>query len=156
MEEIITGRLVLRAFRESDYDDLYEFLSQLREDVFEGYRGITYENGREHLKARLGSEEYCAIALRETGKVIGNVYCGNRDLMRGKRGTSSTGTAGGRVARWKRCVRGVRLPERALAAAAGKGGAAAGSAFPAKHILPQGRGRQSRVEGHMSVRRAAG
>ena len=37
MEEIVTERLVLRPFRESDYDDLYEFLSQLRDDEFEGY-----------------------------------------------------------------------------------------------------------------------
>ena len=79
MEAIITKRLVLRQFREDDYDDLYEFLSQLRDDEFEGYPGITYENGREHLAYRLGSEEFYAVALREGGKVIGNIYCGNRD-----------------------------------------------------------------------------
>ena len=80
MKEIITARLALRAFREADYGDLYEFLSQLRDDEFEGYPGITRESGREHLNARLGSEEYYAMALRETGKVIGNIYCGNRDF----------------------------------------------------------------------------
>lgn len=32
MQEIITERLVLREFRETDYDDLYEFLSQLEDD----------------------------------------------------------------------------------------------------------------------------
>ena len=37
---IETKRLVLRPFEESDYDDLYEFLSQLRDDEFEGYPGI--------------------------------------------------------------------------------------------------------------------
>lgn len=37
MKEIETGRLILRPFRETDYDDLYEFLSQLRDDEFEGY-----------------------------------------------------------------------------------------------------------------------
>ena len=45
MTEIRTNRLILRPFRESDYDDLYEFLSQLRDDEFEGCPGITYENG---------------------------------------------------------------------------------------------------------------
>ncbi len=80
MKEIITARLALRAFRESDYGDLYEFLSQLRDDEFEGYPGITRENGREHLNARLGSEEYYAMTLRETGKVIGNICCGDRDF----------------------------------------------------------------------------
>ena len=44
-----TKRLKLREFKEVDYDDLYEFLSQLENDEFEGYPGITYENGKEHL-----------------------------------------------------------------------------------------------------------
>ena len=77
--EIRTKRLLLRPFREADYDDLYEFLSQLEADEFEGYPGITYENGREHLKYRLESEEFFAVVLQSSGKVIGNIYCGNRD-----------------------------------------------------------------------------
>lgn len=36
MESIETERLILRPFRESDYDDLFEFLYQLRDDEFEG------------------------------------------------------------------------------------------------------------------------
>lgn len=79
MKELITERLTLRQFKEADYDDLYEFLSQLKDDEFEGYPGITYENGKEHLKYRVGSEEFYAIELKESGKVIGNIYCGNRD-----------------------------------------------------------------------------
>ena len=55
MREIQNRRLLLRPFRESDYDDLFEFLSQLEDDEFEGYPGITRENGREHLKYRLRS-----------------------------------------------------------------------------------------------------
>ena len=34
-EEIKTVRLLLRGFRESDYDNLFEFLSQLEDDEFE-------------------------------------------------------------------------------------------------------------------------
>ena len=79
MKEIQTERLLLRPFREADYDDLYEFLSQLKDDEFEGYPGITYENGREHLTYRVGSEDFYAIELKNTGKVIGNIYCGSRD-----------------------------------------------------------------------------
>ena len=79
MKEIQTERLLLRPFRDSDYDDLYEFLSQLKDDEFEGYPGITYENGREHLAYRVGSEDFYAIELKNTGKVIGNIYCGSRD-----------------------------------------------------------------------------
>lgn len=81
MEEILTERLILRPFRESDYNDLYEFLSQLRDDEFEGYPNITYENGREQLRTRLGSDEFYAVELKESEKVIGNVYCGNRDFI---------------------------------------------------------------------------
>lgn len=77
---IETERLLLRKFEESDYDDLYEYLAQLENDEFEGYPGITYENCREHMSYRVGSEEFYAIELKDTGKVIGNIYCGNRDF----------------------------------------------------------------------------
>ena len=79
MRELRTQRLLLRQFTEADYGDLFEFLSQLEDDEFEGYPGITFENGREHLENRLGSEEYYAVALQDSGKVIGNIYCGNRE-----------------------------------------------------------------------------
>ena len=42
---IETKRLLLREFMEADYDVLYEFLSQLENDEFEGYPDISYENG---------------------------------------------------------------------------------------------------------------
>lgn len=80
MREIRTERLILRKFRESDYDDLFEYLAQLKDNEFEGYPDITYENGREHLKYRVGSEEFYAIELKATGKVIGNIYYGKRDF----------------------------------------------------------------------------
>lgn len=77
---IETERLILRDFTEKDYNDLYEFLSQRREDLYEAYPGITYENGREHLQYRVGSDEFLAMELKKTGKVIGNVYFGNRNF----------------------------------------------------------------------------
>ena len=80
MATIETQRLILRSFEEKDYDDLYEFLSQRREAQVEAYPGITYENGREHLKYRLGSADFFALELKQTGKVIGNVYYGARDF----------------------------------------------------------------------------
>ena len=79
MKEIRTKRLLLRPFQESDYDDLFEFLSQLKDDEFEGYPGITYENGRKYLRQRLGSEDFYAVVPADSGKVIGNIYCGDRD-----------------------------------------------------------------------------
>ena len=38
------------------------------------------KTGREHLKYRLGSEEFYAIELTDSGKVIGNIHCGKRDF----------------------------------------------------------------------------
>lgn len=53
MNRINTKRLILRSLVESDYEDLFECLTQLKEDEFEGYPGSTPENGREHLNARM-------------------------------------------------------------------------------------------------------
>lgn len=77
---IETERLILRNFEENDYDDLFEFLSQRKDDEFEAYPDITYDNGRQHLAYRVGNDEFMAIQLKETGKVIGNIYLGNRDF----------------------------------------------------------------------------
>ena len=78
---IHTPRLLLRPFRESDRADLYEFLAQLENDEFEGYPGITPVSCVRHLKTRLDSEEYYAMELKESGKVVGNIYCGLRDFQ---------------------------------------------------------------------------
>ena len=80
MDTIETPRLILRPFEEKDYDDLYEFLSQRKNDQFEAYPDITYENGKEHLAYRLGSGDFFAMELKRTGKVIGNIYYGKRDF----------------------------------------------------------------------------
>ena len=79
MENIETKRLVLRPFRETDYDDLYEFLAQQKDAEFEACPGLTYENCRKQLEQRLGSEDFLALELKETGKVIGNLYCADRE-----------------------------------------------------------------------------
>lgn len=42
-------------------------------DEFEPYPGITCENGKEHLKYRLGSDAFLAVELKESHKVIGNI-----------------------------------------------------------------------------------
>jgi RimJ/RimL family protein N-acetyltransferase len=42
MQEIRTKRLLLRPFRESDYDDLFEFLSRPEDDEFEGHADLVY------------------------------------------------------------------------------------------------------------------
>ena len=80
LKEIQTARLLLRPFRETDLDDLYEFLSQLRDDEFEGYPGVTRESAGEHLRERIGSGNYYAVQLADTGKVIGHISRIPRDF----------------------------------------------------------------------------
>lgn len=78
MDEIMTERLILRPFRESDCDDLCEFLYQLKDDEFEGYPDLDAETARAQLMERIGSGEYYAVTLRESGKVIGSICCADR------------------------------------------------------------------------------
>ncbi len=80
MDVITTSRLVLRRFKDADYDNLFEFLSQLKDNEFEGYPDITYENCKNYLSERTGSGEYYAVVLKDGGKVIGNIYCGKKRL----------------------------------------------------------------------------
>ena len=80
MQTFFTERLIIRPFEEDDYDDLYLFLLQQKDDEFEGYPDINAQTAKEHLQYRLGSTEYRAMQLVSTGKVIGNIYCGNRDF----------------------------------------------------------------------------
>ena len=49
---------------------MFEYLSQLENDEFEGYPGITYENGRNHLKYRLDSEEFYAVIGSDNKDII--------------------------------------------------------------------------------------
>lgn len=74
-----TQRLILRSFEEKDFEDLYEFLLQLKDDEFEPYPEISRKNCEKHFKTRLFSKEYYAIELKSNHKVIGNIYAGNRE-----------------------------------------------------------------------------
>lgn len=75
-----TPRLILRPYEERDYDDLYELLSQRREDQFEAYSDITYENTREQLTYRMEGDNFWAMELKSTGKVVGSLYFSMRSF----------------------------------------------------------------------------
>lgn len=80
MEEIITKRLILGPFGTSDCDNLYAFLTQLSDGVFEGFSTLT-EGGKEQLMRRLGSEEYYAVERKESGEVVGCVLLESRPCL---------------------------------------------------------------------------
>ena len=75
-----TERLILRCFRESDLQDLHEYLSDPHVVAFEPYKPQSLEEVRENLAWRISTNEMIAVELKETGKLIGNVYLGKRDF----------------------------------------------------------------------------
>lgn len=65
---IETQRLVLRSFKETDLDDLYEYLSEITIHCFMDMKTETRGEAAEILKERLGDSNYFAIELKETAK----------------------------------------------------------------------------------------
>lgn len=75
-----TERLILRRYKERDLEDLYRYLSDPEVVRFEPYRPMTREEAGEELKRRMASDEMIAVELKESGRLIGNVYLGRRDF----------------------------------------------------------------------------
>lgn len=75
---IQTERLILRRYRQSDLQDLHEYLSDPEVVKFEPYLPMTMEQVQENLAWRISTDEMIAIELKDTGKMIGNVYLGKR------------------------------------------------------------------------------
>ena len=75
-----TDRLILRRYRESDLQDLYEYLSNPEVVKFEPYRPMSMDEVRHNLEWRISTDEMTAVELKESHKMIGNVYLGNRDF----------------------------------------------------------------------------
>lgn len=77
---IQTERLILRRYRQSDLQDLHEYLSDPEVVKFEPYLPMTMEQAQENLAWRISTDEMIAMELKDTGKMIGNVYLGKRDF----------------------------------------------------------------------------
>ena len=82
MRKIIaeTERLILRRYEEDDLEDLYEYLSDSKVVEFEPYKPMTMDEVRGNLDWCISTEEMIAVELKESGKMIGNVYLGKRDF----------------------------------------------------------------------------
>ena len=71
---IVTDRLILRPFLETDAADVYEYLKEPSVNCFACMRLNSLEEARAEVKRRLGETEYhFAIALKDSGKVIGEI-----------------------------------------------------------------------------------
>lgn len=77
---IETKRLIIRNFETSDKEDLCEYMMQRVNAEFEGYPDFTEEKSGEEIEFRSQSDEFFAIELKETHKVIGNIYLGKRSF----------------------------------------------------------------------------
>lgn len=75
-----TDRLILRRYKESDLNDLFEYLSNPNVVEFEPYKPMTIEEVKDNLKWRISTDEMIAVELKSNNKMIGNVYLGKRDF----------------------------------------------------------------------------
>lgn len=73
-------RLILRRYEKKDLQDLFEYLSDSEVVKYEPYKPLTFEETEENLKWRIGTDEMIAVELKDSHKMIGNVYMGKRDF----------------------------------------------------------------------------
>lgn len=72
---IETERLTLRPFAETDADDVYEYLKKPAVNCFVSMKLNSLEDAKAEMKKRSNETEYYfAIALKDTGKVIGEIF----------------------------------------------------------------------------------
>ena len=75
-----TERLILRRYKKEDVQDLFEYLSDEEVVKYEPYKPQTFDETKENLEWRIGTDEMIAVELKNTYKMIGNVYMGRRDF----------------------------------------------------------------------------
>lgn len=75
-----TERLILRRYKEDDLQDLFEYLSDMKVVEYEPYKPMTIDETKQNLEWRIGTDEMIAVELKNSRKMIGNVYMGKRDF----------------------------------------------------------------------------
>lgn len=73
-------RLILRRYKKEDIQDLFEYLSDQEVVKYEPYKPLSFDEAKENLEWRIGTDEMAAVELKDSGKMIGNVYMGKRDF----------------------------------------------------------------------------
>lgn len=69
-----TRRLLVRRFREKDWRDLYEYLSDAETVRYEPYEPYEKVQAQFEALARSTNNAFYGVELKETGKLIGNLY----------------------------------------------------------------------------------
>lgn len=80
MKELKTERLRIRGFRAEDWKDLYEYLSDEQVVKYEPYDAFTEEESRHEAVRRSKNESFYAVCLKDTDKVIGNLYFSEQEF----------------------------------------------------------------------------
>lgn len=75
-----TQRLILRKYTRNDLSDFYEYISDPKVVEFEPNKPMTLQEASDTLEWRIQSDEFIAVELKTTHKMIGNVYLGKRDF----------------------------------------------------------------------------
>lgn len=74
MDAIETDRLVLRNFRKDDAADLLAYLHRPKASCFLSLKLEDMSAAEKEAETRSGSDEYIAVSLRSTGKLIGDLF----------------------------------------------------------------------------------
>lgn len=77
---LVLDRVIIRRFKESDQEDLYEYLSDEEVVRFEPYEIFSKKEAKEEAIRRVGDDNFYAVCLKESGKLIGNLYLGKSDF----------------------------------------------------------------------------
>ena len=75
-----TERMILRRYKKSDLNDLYEYLSDEEVVKYEPYKPMSISEVESNLDWRISTDEMIAVELKANHKMIGNVYLGKRDF----------------------------------------------------------------------------
>ena len=68
-----TERLILRRYRNSDLDDLYNYLSDPLVVEYEPYKAMTMSEVKDNLEWRISTEEMIAVELKSNHKKLCNI-----------------------------------------------------------------------------------
>ena len=74
-------RLIIRRFRPEDGADLYDYLSREKVVRFEPYGVFSREQDEREAARRADDEAFWAVCLKESGKLIGNLYLSEQDFV---------------------------------------------------------------------------
>lgn len=75
-----TERLVIRRFYADDWEGLHEYLSQSEIVKYEPYDVFTEESSKLEAVSRSENEAFWAVCLKDSNKLIGNVYLAKQDF----------------------------------------------------------------------------